>query len=126
MSAPLGGHSDLHRLVLLCRPGSWDQPQILGACSLATAQRLTSLLHPVMCPEVDVAGQGDTIEQARANLQEARELFFQTASLAEIAGRLYGRSTSPRSSSPWHRLRVLSGRRVWSPWRLWRRQGWKH
>jgi hypothetical protein len=77
-----------------------------------------------MCPEVDVAGQGDTIEQARANLQEATELFFQTASPAEIAERLYGRSTSPRSSSRWHRLRVLSGRQVWSPWRLRRRQGW--
>jgi len=30
-----------------------------------------------LCPEVDVASQGDTIEQARANLQEALELFFE-------------------------------------------------
>lgn len=32
-----------------------------------------------LCPELDVASQGDTIEGARANLQEAVELFFETA-----------------------------------------------
>jgi predicted RNase H-like HicB family nuclease len=43
-----------------------------------------------LCPEVDVASQGDTIEEARANLQEALELFFETASKTEIAERLHG------------------------------------
>jgi len=43
-----------------------------------------------LCPEVDIASQGDTIEQARANLQEALELFFETASPAEITERLHG------------------------------------
>ena len=42
-----------------------------------------------LCPEVDVASQGDTIEQARANLVEALELFFETASRAEIEERLH-------------------------------------
>ena len=42
-----------------------------------------------LCPEVDVASQGDTIEEARANLQEAMELFFETASATEIAERLH-------------------------------------
>jgi predicted RNase H-like HicB family nuclease len=42
-----------------------------------------------LCPEVDVASQGDPIEQARANLQEAPELFFETASDAEITERLH-------------------------------------
>ena len=32
-----------------------------------------------LCPEVDVASQGDTIEEARENLREALELFFETA-----------------------------------------------
>ena len=41
--------------------------------------------YVALCPEVDVASQGDTIEQARANLQEALELFFETASETEIA-----------------------------------------
>jgi predicted RNase H-like HicB family nuclease len=41
-------------------------------------------------PEVDVARQGDTIEQVRANLQEALELVFETASEAEITERPHG------------------------------------
>jgi predicted RNase H-like HicB family nuclease len=36
-----------------------------------------------LCPEVDIASQGDTIEEARANLQEALELFLETASPKE-------------------------------------------
>ncbi len=36
------------------------------------------------CPEFDIASQGDTIEAARKNLKEALELFFETASSAEI------------------------------------------
>jgi predicted RNase H-like HicB family nuclease len=42
-----------------------------------------------LCPELDVASQGDTIEEARKNLQEALELFFETASLEEIKTRLH-------------------------------------
>lgn len=41
-----------------------------------------------LCPELDVASQGDTIEEARKNLIEALELFFETASSEEISGRL--------------------------------------
>lgn len=40
-----------------------------------------------LCPELDIASQGDTIEEARANLQEALTLFFETASPAEIEER---------------------------------------
>ena len=43
-----------------------------------------------LCPVVDVASQGDTIESARANLQEALELFFESASSDEIKERLHG------------------------------------
>ena len=32
-----------------------------------------------LCPELDIASQGDTIEEARANLQEAVELSSKTA-----------------------------------------------
>jgi predicted RNase H-like HicB family nuclease len=61
-----------------------------------TTRRLTALIEREgdgfvsLCPKVDVASQGDTIEEARANLQEALELFFETASESEIAGRLHG------------------------------------
>jgi predicted RNase H-like HicB family nuclease len=42
-----------------------------------------------LCPELDIASQGDTIEEARENLQEALELFFETASSAEIQSRAH-------------------------------------
>ncbi len=41
-----------------------------------------------LSPELDIASQGDTIEEARSNLQEALELFFETASGDEVAERL--------------------------------------
>ena len=43
-----------------------------------------------LCPEIDVASQGNTIEEARNNLQEAIELFFEYASEDEINTRLKG------------------------------------
>jgi len=57
-------------------------------------QRFTAMLHRegdayvAICPELDVASQGDTIEQARANLREAVELLLETASPQEITERL--------------------------------------
>ena len=42
-----------------------------------------------LCPELDIASQGDTVEEARENLREAIELFFETASPAEIEARLH-------------------------------------
>jgi predicted RNase H-like HicB family nuclease len=41
------------------------------------------------CPEVDIASQGVTIEEARDNLKEALELFFETASADEIKSRMH-------------------------------------
>lgn len=41
------------------------------------------------CPELDIASQGDTVQEARENLREALELFFETASPAEIQQRLH-------------------------------------
>ena len=41
-----------------------------------------------LCPELDIASQGDTIEDARANLKEALELFLETASPEEVKQRL--------------------------------------
>ena len=41
-----------------------------------------------LCPELDIATQGDTVEQARNNLIEALELFFETASPSEVENRL--------------------------------------
>ena len=41
------------------------------------------------CPEFDIASQGNTIEEARENLREALELFFEMASPKEIQTRLH-------------------------------------
>jgi predicted RNase H-like HicB family nuclease len=44
--------------------------------------------YVALCPDVDVASQGDTVQEARANLTEALQLFLETASPAELAERL--------------------------------------
>jgi predicted RNase H-like HicB family nuclease len=40
--------------------------------------------YVALCPELDIASQGDSVEEARANLQEALELFFESADPTEI------------------------------------------
>jgi predicted RNase H-like HicB family nuclease len=40
------------------------------------------------CPELDIVSQGNTIEEARRNLVEAVEGFFEVASTSEIQRRL--------------------------------------
>jgi predicted RNase H-like HicB family nuclease len=37
-----------------------------------------------LCPELDVASQGSSIEEARGNLIEALTLFFETADPSEV------------------------------------------
>ncbi len=43
-----------------------------------------------LCPELDIASQGATVEEARAMLKEAVELFFECASEEEIQRRTEG------------------------------------
>jgi predicted RNase H-like HicB family nuclease len=45
--------------------------------------------YVALCPELDIASQGLTVEEARKNLTEALELFFETASKQEIKDRLH-------------------------------------
>jgi len=46
-------------------------------------------LYAALCPELDVASQGATIEEATANLKEAVELFLECADAKEIKRRLH-------------------------------------
>ena len=46
--------------------------------------------YVALCPELDIASQGNTVEEARRNLIEAIELFFETAAPSEIHQRLRG------------------------------------
>ena len=40
-----------------------------------------------LCPELDIASQGDTVEEAKSNLTEAIELFLEVADPSEISQR---------------------------------------
>lgn len=44
--------------------------------------------YVALCPELDIVSQGDTVNEARSNLKEALELFFEVASPTEIEHRL--------------------------------------
>lgn len=46
-------------------------------------------LYVALCPELDVASQGPTVEEAMANLKEAVELFLECADPQEIKRRLH-------------------------------------
>jgi predicted RNase H-like HicB family nuclease len=58
-------------------------------------QQFTAVIHQedkwfvALCPELDVASQGKTVEGARANLTEAVELFLECAAPSEIKRRLH-------------------------------------
>ena len=46
--------------------------------------------YVALCPELDVASQGETVAKARDNLAEALALFFETALPGEVDRRLRG------------------------------------
>ena len=54
--------------------------------------KLTAVLHKegdmyvALCPELDIASQGYTIEEAKNNLKEAISLFFEPKSRANSLG----------------------------------------
>src|SRR5688572_677959 len=62
--------------------------------AMKTSRQLTAIIereddsYVAFCPELDIASQGDTVEQARTNLVEALELFFETADQTEVERRL--------------------------------------
>ncbi len=45
--------------------------------------------YVALCPELDIASQGDSVYEARRNLQEAVELFLEHASPEEVRARLH-------------------------------------
>ena len=60
---------------------------------MTNSQRLTAIIEReddgfvALCPELDIASQGASIEEARANLVEALTLFFETADPSEVTRR---------------------------------------
>jgi predicted RNase H-like HicB family nuclease len=61
---------------------------------MGSTENLTAVIeredggYVALCPELDIASQGASVEEARANLREAVELFFETADASEIDRRL--------------------------------------
>ena len=57
-------------------------------------RRLTAVIERIdngyvaLCPDLDVASQGDSVASARDNLAEALTLFFEVASATEVDRRL--------------------------------------
>ena len=45
--------------------------------------------YVALCPELDVASQGLSVSEARENLKEALELFYEVASDEEVQRRLH-------------------------------------
>jgi predicted RNase H-like HicB family nuclease len=60
------------------------------------SRRLTAIIYREddgfvsLCPELDIASQGGSIEEARKNLIEALTLFFEIADDTDILGRMHG------------------------------------
>ena len=55
-----------------------------------------------LCPQLDIASQGDTVALARENLKEALELFYETADGEENSRRLQRAGMYNTSgSAPW-------------------------
>ena len=60
---------------------------------MPTARQMTAIIEReedgfvALCPEFDIASQGESIEEARTNLIEALTLFFETASPSEVSRR---------------------------------------
>lgn len=62
---------------------------------MSDTQRFTAMIYRenggyvALCPELDVASQGDSVEEASANLREAVELFLEAADPSEVAARTH-------------------------------------
>jgi predicted RNase H-like HicB family nuclease len=62
---------------------------------MKSTRQLTAIIereddsYVALCPELDIASQGGTVEEARKNLVEALELFFASADPTEVTRRLH-------------------------------------
>jgi predicted RNase H-like HicB family nuclease len=100
---PAGGGG---RLCVACAAPGWTRRAGLlpGSEATHTATRTFAVLvqgegdgWSALCPELSIASRRDTIEEARANVREAVDLFLETAGEAEVRQRLHAEThvTSP-------------------------------
>lgn len=68
--------------------------------------KLTAIVDPMgtgyvaLCPNLDIASEGATREEALANLHETLELFFEVAPAHEVARRFHQGVSVIRASTP--------------------------
>ena len=68
---------------------------LLRTTYIMKSERFTAILEKdgdmylALCPELDIASQGPTVEEAKANLKEAVELFLECADSEEVKQRLH-------------------------------------
>ena len=61
---------------------------------MSSKRQLTAIIeregdgYVALCPELDIASQGDSVEEARLNLIEALQLFVEEADPSELDQRL--------------------------------------
>ena len=81
-------------------------------------QRFTAIIereddtYVALCPELDIASQGESVSEARSNLREAIELFSSRPPRTKSRAACTTKSTSPRWRSLLGRLKILSGAEV--------------
>jgi predicted RNase H-like HicB family nuclease len=66
-----------------------------GESSMTRVQQFTAIIeregdgYVSLCPELDIASQGDSVEESKNNLLEALQLFCEVAYPSEIENRLH-------------------------------------
>ena len=59
--------------------------QASNTLDFSAVVRREGKLYVALCPEVDVAGQGKSVEEALKNLKEALELYFEDEDVEKIS-----------------------------------------
>src|SRR5436190_1848213 len=76
-------------------PGGRRDDRFFARRRAGVPRQLTAIIeregdgYVALCPELDIASQGDTVESARGNLIGAVELFLETAHPSEVRRRLH-------------------------------------
>jgi predicted RNase H-like HicB family nuclease len=74
-----------------CGVESEEAPKLRAKsiCHLTAVIERGDAVYVALCPALDLASQGDSVESAKKNLVEALELFFESADCSEISRRLH-------------------------------------
>jgi predicted RNase H-like HicB family nuclease len=81
-------HSFIFRHTVVTRISCITLEHMAGATSYTGIIEREDDIFVALCPELDIASQGRTVEEATANLKEAVELFLDSADASEIQQRL--------------------------------------